>query len=58
MKKIVRLSKLAGPVGPMTAREIQQTRDWIEADWESHDIDRDACLLITRLLETIKNGIK
>lgn len=38
---------------PLTAKELKQTQQWIDDDWESHDIDREAVCLIRRLLLTI-----
>lgn len=47
------LSSLAAGEGPLGAKKLKQIQKWIDADWESHDIDRDAVRLIERLLETV-----
>jgi len=41
--------------GPLSERQLKQARRWVAADWESHDIDRDAVKLITRLLQTVSD---
>ncbi len=40
--------------GPISTRQLREVRKWLEDDWESHDIDRDATKLIWRLVETIE----
>lgn len=57
-KPAVNLSTLAAGKGPLTERQLKQARYWVDADWESHDIDRDAVKLIRRLLDTIDEGAK
>lgn len=52
MKRVVSLRWLASRKGPLTAKQLQQVQDWLDADWESHDIDRDAIALIRRLVDT------
>lgn len=54
LKTQVRLETLAKGKGPLTDRQLLQVRRWLDDDWESHDIDRDAVKLIARLLETVK----
>lgn len=54
----VNLSTLAKGTDPLTTKELKQAQDWLDDDWESHDIDKDAIRLIRRLLETIAQGIK
>jgi len=54
----VRLSTLAKGTGPLTTKELQQAQDWVDDDWESHDLDKDAIRLIRRLLTTVAQGIK
>jgi len=49
----VTLRKLAAGKGPLSAKKLKQIQRWIDADWESHDVDRDAVALIQRLLDTI-----
>ena len=47
--RVVSLRWLASRRGPLTSRQLAQIKAWIAADWESHDIDRDAKKLIQRL---------
>ena len=54
----VNLSTLTAGKGPLTARQLKQAQCWVDADWESHDVDRDAVRLISRLLATIAEGVK
>jgi hypothetical protein len=49
----VHLRELAAGKGPLSAKKLKQIQRWIDADWESHDVDRDAVKLIQRLLDTI-----
>jgi hypothetical protein len=49
----VDLRVLAAGKGPLSAKKLKQIQRWLDADWESHDIDRDAVKLIQRLLDTI-----
>lgn len=49
----VNLSWLASRSGPVTDHELKQIREWIDADWESHDVERDAVRLIGRLVATL-----
>ena len=49
----VDLRVLAAGQGPLSATKLKQIQRWLDADWESHDVDRDAVKLIRRLLETI-----
>jgi hypothetical protein len=49
----VDLRVLAADKGPLSAKKLKQIQRWLDADWESHDIDRDAVKLIQRLLDTI-----
>lgn len=48
------LATLARGKGPLSSRQLKQVQKWIDEDWESHDVDRDAVRLIQRLLHTIK----
>lgn len=57
-KPAVNLSTLVKNKGALTRRQLDQARYWVDADWESHDIDRNAVLLIRRLLDTIDAGVK
>ena len=50
----VRLSTLARRKGPLSAKEFDQLQRWLDDDWESHDIDRDAVRLINRLALTVR----
>lgn len=49
----VRLEDLVRSDRPLSKRQLAQVRKWLEEDWESHDVDRDAVKLIRRLLETV-----
>jgi hypothetical protein len=49
----VDLRTLAAGKGPLTEKKLKQIQRWLDADWESHDVDRDAVKLIQRLLDTI-----
>lgn len=57
-KPAVNLSTLGRGKGPLTQRQLKQAQYWVDADWESKDIDPDAVNLIRRLLETVNQGIK
>lgn len=57
-KEAVALRTLAAGKGPLPARQLAQARYWVDADWESHDIDRDAVRLIDRLLRTIEESVR
>lgn len=46
------LSKLVGNPRLMTSYEVMQVQRWVQEDWESHDIDRNAVELISRLANT------
>ncbi len=47
------LAWLASRSGLVTARQLEQIQRWLDADWEAHDIDRDAVRLIARLVKTM-----
>ena len=47
--RVASLRWLASRKGPVTAKQIAQIKAWIDADWESHDVDRDERRLIERL---------
>lgn len=49
----VRLADLVRRDGPLSERQVAQVRKWLEEDWESHDVDREAVKLIGRLLATV-----
>ena len=51
--RAVSLRRLASGRGVVTPKQAKQIRRWIDADWESHDVDRDAVKLIQRLLGTL-----
>lgn len=53
-KPAVNLSWIASRSGPVTPEQLDQIQYWIDADWESHDIDRDAVRLIQRLVTELK----
>lgn len=55
MSHVVSLRWLASQQGPITAQQIGQIKAWINADWESHDIDPDARKLIERLATELWN---
>ena len=42
---------------PLTPLQIKQIKKWILDDWESHDMDRNAVVLIERLLVTVDPNI-
>ncbi len=46
----VSLRWLASRKGPLTSRQLAQIKSWIDADWESHDVDKDVLTLIRRLV--------
>jgi len=48
LESIVRRGK-----GALSDRQVARVRKWLEADWESHDVDRDAVALIRRLVLTV-----
>jgi hypothetical protein len=37
----------------VTDRQLKQIQEWIDADWESHDVERDAVRLIGRLVASL-----
>ena len=41
------------PRAPLSKKQLHRIQKWLDADWESHDIDRDVVTLIRRLLITI-----
>lgn len=47
------LSWLASRRGPVTGKQVEQIRYWVAADWESHDVSRDATRLIGRLADAL-----
>jgi hypothetical protein len=51
----VRLIDLvARKTGPMSDLELKQLEEWIEADWESCDLDRRLIALIVRMIHTVE----
>lgn len=52
-KPAANLSWLASRSGSVTDQQLKQIQEWIDADWESHDIDRDSVRLIRRLVATL-----
>lgn len=42
------------PNSALTKKQILQVQKWLDADWESCDIDREVIILIKRLLRTIQ----
>jgi hypothetical protein len=52
-KPAVNLSWLASRSGPVTDQQLKQIQEWLDADWESHDVERDAVRLIGRLVATL-----
>jgi hypothetical protein len=58
MKDAVSLRFLASGKGPLTEKQLKQIQHWIDVDWESHDIDKDAVRLIQRLLLTCNQGTR
>jgi len=48
----ITLDYLVKVKGPLREEELALVRRWIDADWESKDIDNDAIALIERLLAT------
>jgi hypothetical protein len=55
-QRTVSLRWLASRKGPITAQQLGQIKAWIDADWESHDIDRNARRLIERLAADLWNA--
>lgn len=51
----VRLADLVRGRGPLSERQLAQVKKWVEDDWESHDVDREAVQLIGRLLDTLES---
>lgn len=49
----VRLADLVRREGPLSERQVEQVRKWLEEDWESHDVDGEAVKIIARLLATV-----
>jgi hypothetical protein len=47
------LRVLARPKKLVDRKESARIRRWLDADWESHDIGRDAVKLIRRLLDSL-----
>lgn len=37
---------------PLSTLQLKQVQKWLDADWESHDMDQNAIKLIRRLLVT------
>lgn len=56
LKTQARLETIAKGNGVLSEFKLKQLRKWIDDDWESHDIDRDAIRIIDRLLVTIDTG--
>lgn len=52
-KPACNLSWLASRSGPVTDQQIKQIQEWIDADWESHNVDRNAVRLIGRLVASL-----
>jgi hypothetical protein len=52
----VSLHWLANRSGPVTAKQLEQIQHWIDVDWESHDVNRDAVRLIQRLITALKKS--
>lgn len=44
------------PDSPLTEKQLEKVKEWLAEDWESHDIDREAIVLIKRLLLTIPSA--
>lgn len=51
--KTASLRWLASRKGPITSRQLAQIKAWIDDDWESHDVDKDAVRLIRRLIDDL-----
>jgi hypothetical protein len=47
------LHYLAAGKKALSPKKLKQIQNWIDDDWESHDINRDAVRLIQRLLITL-----
>lgn len=39
---------------PFTDRQLYLVEKWLDADWESHDVDENLIKLIRRLLATVE----
>lgn len=53
LKTQASLETIAKGKGVLSESKLKQLRRWIDDDWESCDIDRDAVKVIDRLLVTI-----
>jgi hypothetical protein len=42
--------------GPLSKHQLKLVRAWVEADWESHDMDQNMVKLVVRLLDTCERG--
>lgn len=49
---VKRLEDLVKRKGPLSDKKLAEVRQWLDEEWESQDIDRNAVALIARLLET------
>lgn len=50
---MISLSNLIRREGSLSKPQLKKLQQWIDEDWESHDVDRGAIQLIKRLLATI-----
>lgn len=51
----VYLEDLTKRKGPFTKKQVAQVQKWIDDDWESKDVQREAVDLIQRLVRTVQN---
>lgn len=54
----VRLADLVRGKGPLSERQVERVRRWLEEDWESHDHDRELLALVGRLVSTVKSKVR
>lgn len=50
----VHIDTLVRGSGPLTKKQVAASRRWVEEDWQSHDVDREVIVLISRLIATVE----
>lgn len=58
MSRVASLRTLASRRGRVTAAELRSIRRWLDEDWESRDVDRDAVRLIRRLADELETMVE
>lgn len=48
-----RIEDLVKRRGPLSGKQVDAVQEWIDEEWESQDIDRNAVALISRLVKTV-----